>query len=70
MVLESFFGNPMRFDGGVMPPKDGVMADEEIQNVPLEDIDLFVNQSREAFDHVLNRQLADNIKTNGQLQPA
>lgn len=45
------------------------MPDEEIQIVPLEDIDLFVNQSREEFDEAGLRQLADNIKTNGQLQP-
>jgi ParB family chromosome partitioning protein len=69
MVRRSIFDNPKRFNGGVMPPKEGVMPDEEMQNVPLEDIDLFVNQSREEFDEAELRQLADNIKTNTQLQP-
>ena len=45
------------------------MGDDEIRDVPLGDIDLFVNQSREHFDEALLHQLADNIKTNGQLQP-
>jgi ParB family transcriptional regulator, chromosome partitioning protein len=45
------------------------MSDQEILDVPLEDIDLFVNQCREEFDEAGLRQLAENIKTNGQLQP-
>jgi len=45
------------------------MSDDEIRIVPLEDIDLFVNQSREHFDEGAIRQLADNLITNGQLQP-
>jgi ParB family transcriptional regulator, chromosome partitioning protein len=44
------------------------MPDEEIQNVPLEDIDLFVNQSREEFGEAELRQLAADLKTHGQLQ--
>ena len=44
------------------------MTDDEIQHVPLEKIDPCVNQSRERFDDAEDRQLADNIKTNGQLQ--
>jgi ParB family chromosome partitioning protein len=46
-----------------------VIPDGEIQIVPLADIDLFVNQSREQFDEAELRHLADNIKTNGLLQP-
>ena len=42
---------------------------DEVLDVPLEDIDLNVNQSREDFEQTSLRQLADNIKTNGQLQP-
>lgn len=42
---------------------------DEIINVPLEDIDLFVNQSREDFDEAGLRRLADDIKQNGLLQP-
>jgi ParB family chromosome partitioning protein len=45
-----------------------VTTEDEIRDVPLEDIDLFVNQSREDFGEAELRQLADNIKTNGQLQ--
>ena len=45
------------------------MPDEEILDVPLQDIDFFVNQAREGIDEAELRQLADNIKTNGQLQP-
>lgn len=45
------------------------MSDDETQDVPLEQIDLFVNQSRERFDDTELRQLADNMLTNGQLQP-
>jgi len=46
-----------------------MIADGEILNAPLEDFDLFVNQSREAFDEGELQSLAENIKTNGQLQP-
>jgi ParB family transcriptional regulator, chromosome partitioning protein len=42
---------------------------DDIIDVPLEDIDLFVNQSREDFDEAGLRQLADDIKQNGLLQP-
>jgi ParB family chromosome partitioning protein len=44
-------------------------VDGESRDVPLEDIDVFVTQSRERFDAVELQQLADNIKTNGLLQP-
>ena len=42
---------------------------DDIIDAPLEDIDLFVNQSREEFDEAELRRLADNIKQNGLLQP-
>ena len=42
---------------------------DEIIDAPLEDIDTFVNQSREEFDDGELRQFADNIKQHGQLQP-
>jgi ParB family transcriptional regulator, chromosome partitioning protein len=42
---------------------------DEVQVVPLEEIDLFVNQSREDFDEGELKQLADNITINGLLQP-
>ena len=41
----------------------------EVLHVPLEDFDLFVNQSRENFDPGELQALADNIRINGQLQP-
>jgi ParB family transcriptional regulator, chromosome partitioning protein len=44
------------------------MPDDEIQHVPLEKIDPCVYQSRERFDEAEDRQLADDITTNGQLQ--
>jgi ParB family transcriptional regulator, chromosome partitioning protein len=46
------------------------MPEEDIRNVPLAEIELFVNQSRESFDEAELRQLGDNIKVNGQLQAA
>lgn len=45
------------------------MPDDEIQNVPLDEFDLFVNQAREAFDETELIGLAENIKVSGQLQP-
>jgi ParB family chromosome partitioning protein len=42
---------------------------DEVRDIPLEDIDPFVGQSREAFDEAEDRRLADNIQINGQLQP-
>jgi ParB family chromosome partitioning protein len=45
------------------------MPDDEIQNVPLDAFDLFVNQAREAFDEAELIGLAENIKVSGQLQP-
>jgi ParB family chromosome partitioning protein len=45
------------------------MPDDEIQNVPLDEFDLFVNQAREAFDEAELIGLAENIKATGQLQP-
>ena len=44
-------------------------SDEEVIDVSLDDIDLFINQSRERFDETELNQLAENIKANGQLQP-
>jgi ParB/RepB/Spo0J family partition protein len=41
----------------------------EIIEAPLEDIDLFVNQSRADFDEDGLRRLADDIKQNGLLHP-
>lgn len=41
----------------------------EIVHAPLDDFDLFVNQSREHFDQSSLQALADNIRQNGQLQP-
>jgi ParB family chromosome partitioning protein len=41
----------------------------EVLHVPLEDFDLFVNQSREYFDPAGLQALADNILVNTQLQP-
>jgi ParB family chromosome partitioning protein len=41
----------------------------EVLHVPLEEFDLFVNQSREHFDPAELQALADNIHLNGQLQP-
>ena len=41
----------------------------ETISVPLQDIDLFVNQSRESFDPIGLQGLADNLRSQGQLQP-
>jgi ParB family transcriptional regulator, chromosome partitioning protein len=41
---------------------------DDIIDAPIEDIDLFVNQSREDFDEEELRRLADDIKQNGLLQ--
>ena len=49
-----------------MPEKQTL---DEIVNVPLADIDLFVNQSREHFDEEELRRLADDLLLRGQLQP-
>lgn len=47
----------------------GPIPPAEVLHVPLEDFDLFVNQSREIFDPAELHALADNIAANGQLQP-
>jgi ParB family chromosome partitioning protein len=41
---------------------------DEMRDVPLEDIDPCISQSREYFDEEEIRRLADDIKANGQLQ--
>src|SRR5947208_1607335 len=48
---------------------DPGVSPDEILNAPLEDFDLFVNQSREDFDGAELQSLADNIRRNGQIQP-
>jgi ParB family chromosome partitioning protein len=41
----------------------------EVIEVPLEEIDRFVHQSREVFDDEVDGRLADDIKQNGMHQP-
>lgn len=45
------------------------MSEENVIDVPLEDFDLFVHQSRQRFDEAELKKLADNIAEHGQLQP-
>lgn len=45
------------------------MAEPEMIDAPLELIDPFINQSREHFDETELKALAENIKSNGLLQP-
>jgi ParB family transcriptional regulator, chromosome partitioning protein len=46
-----------------------ITIDGDLIDAPLEDIELFVNQSREAFDEDDLRRLAGDIKQNGLLHP-
>jgi ParB family transcriptional regulator, chromosome partitioning protein len=45
------------------------MSEEQIQHVPLDELVPFVHQSRTVFDEDDLRNLAEDIKANGQLQP-
>lgn len=45
------------------------MTDQSVIEVPIPDFDLFVNQAREKFNEVELKQLAENIRQNGLLQP-
>lgn len=46
-----------------------MVAGDDIQSIPVEELIPFVGQSRERFDEAELRELANDIKTNGLLQP-
>lgn len=74
--LFGVYGNPQASEEKVsatvvkMPADlDGDLTNDEIREIPLNEIDANINQPRKKFDESALKELADSIKVHGVIQP-